>query len=188
MQESVASHAVDKQGACVVRLLLPLGRVDCSDRRSRFRLKQGRGERNRTALGEIRIGCGKAAEVAFTEEFFSRTLQQREIDPPRERIDVARKEWRAELVHAGLDEEDAILVRLRYGGVSRVKTVRDDARFENPDGGGQGAVERAEQVPFRDSRLQCKAGDLRQGMYAGVRAAGSLGQRGLSDRAAEGGL
>ena len=66
--------------------------------------------------------------------------------------------------------------------------VGNDFCFHDPDGDGESAVEGALEVFGRDGCLQGKAGHLRQGMHAGVGAAGALGKRRFARDAAEGGL
>ena len=140
------------------------------------------------AGGEIGIGGGEAAEVVFAKEGCRSSVETGEIYGPRVGVDVAREERRADLRHGGLDGENAVFVGFGDGGVAGVESVGDDLCGEDADRSGQGAVERANKVGGRDARLKGKTGDLGESVHAGVGAAGTLGQRGFADDAAEGGL
>jgi hypothetical protein len=61
-----------------------------------------------------------------------------------------------------------------------------DFGFKDPDGGRQGAIERALEVFCGDAGQENEAGDLAQGVDASIGAARALGQRRFTGNAAEG--
>jgi hypothetical protein len=67
--------------------------------------------------------------------------------------------------------EDAVLVGLAEGGVAGMEGVGDGFDGEDTDAGGKAAVEGAVQVGGGDGRGEREAGDLGEGVNAGVGAA-----------------
>lgn len=84
--------------------------------------------------------------------------------------------------------EDSVFVGFGDGGVAGMEGASYRSRLNDADGSREGAVEGAEEIFGRDVGLEFKAGDLGQGVNAGVGAARALRERGFTGDAAEGGL
>ena len=140
------------------------------------------------AGGEVGIGGGEAAEVVLTDEGSSGGIECGEIERPGIGEDVAREEGRANLKTGGLYGKNAVLVGFGDGGVASVEGVRDNSGIEDSDRSWKSAIEGAEEVCWRDTRLQRETGGLGERMHAGVGAAGALGQGRFADNATESGL
>ena len=82
--------------------------------------------------------------------------------------------------------EDAVLVGLAEGGVAGMEGGGDGFDGEDTDAGGKAAVEGAVQVGGGDGRGEREAGDLGEGVNAGVGAAGALGEDALAGGAVDG--
>jgi hypothetical protein len=72
--------------------------------------------------------------------------------------------------------------------VAGVKRVWNDFGFKDPNGGRQGAIEGALEIFRGDAGLKDEAGDLCEGVNAGVGSSRALGQRGFAGYAVKGGL
>jgi len=93
-------------------------------------------------------------------------LEGAEIDGPGTGVDEAGEGWRADGI-----TEDAVFISFGDGGVAGMEGAWYGFRLQSPDGGGQGAVEGAEQVFRGDAGLEWEAGDLAEGVNACVCAA-----------------
>src|ERR1700677_452923 len=69
--------------------------------------------------------------------------------------------------------------------MARMKGARHGFGFGDANRWGKGAIDGAEQIARRDGGTKSEACDLREGMDAGVGAAGALRQRGFACNAAE---
>ena len=67
-----------------------------------------------------------------------------------------------------------------------VKAFGNEFGSENADGRGQGSVESADEIGGRDRSFEREAGDLPEGVDAGVGAAGALRQDGFASDVADG--
>jgi hypothetical protein len=93
-------------------------------------------------------------------------MEEIHVERPAAGVDVRSEEWGAEFA-----AEDAVLVGFGGGPVAGVEGVRGGQRGEDTDGRGQGPIESAREVFSGDGSLKLEAGDLGEGVDAGVRAA-----------------
>ena len=136
------------------------------------------------------VGGGEAGEVVGAEQVEGGGFEGFEVEWPAAVPDEGGEEGVADALGGGgfyAAFEDAVLVCFGAGGVAGVEGVGDAVGGEDADAGGEGAVECAEQVGGRDVGGEGEAGNLAEGVDAGVGAAGALGEDVLVEDGAQGG-
>ena len=105
----------------------------------------------------------------FPLKAFRCPLQVDHVHRPGARKNVAIEKRRADRL-----TEDAILVGLGHRRMPCVEAGRDSLCIENTDRGGQGAIERADQISRWNRRPQHEACYLTQRMNPGIGTSGTL--------------
>lgn len=171
MEESVAANFVDEK----IAFFDPCRREDGADV---VRRNGGLG----LACGKIGVGGGEGGEVVFADDECSGALHFVEVERPIERIDVAGEPGRTDF-----SPVDSVLVSFCADAVSGVEVRRCVLGVEDADGGGECAIEGAEQVRRRDERSELEGCDLSAGMDAGVGASAALRENMFVGDACDGG-
>ena len=130
------------------------------------------------ALGEVGVDCGEAGEVMFTKNLGRRALREVEVEGPWTVPDIRRDHGGADAVGLrptfGDARENPIFVRFSDGAMASVEILGSMLGRQNPNGRGQRAIQRPEQIGWRDGRVQRKARHLTERVDTRVGASGAL--------------
>ena len=122
------------------------------------------------------------------EEVGGGSLHRGGVEGPATVPDIGGEERRADAVGCfliGAALEDAVLVGFAAGPVAGVEGFGDSFGAEDADARWEGAVEGAEEVFGGDCGFEREGCDLREGVDAGVSAAGALREDSFSGEVVE---